>query len=116
MPLDYIGTQVQAGAAPSVGTWTNYIVQRVTEGEKEIDLEDIFDADGALVTRLIFRRHAKLTVEAVCKQAAAPATDFPQGDMATLTGLTAFYVDRCSIAESKGATTVSVELTNIGIT
>lgn len=114
--LDSIGTGIQSGAAPSTGTWTNYIVQSVTEGNKNVEIEDVFDADGALVTRLVFLRHAKLSITAVCKTAATPATDFPVGDMSALTGLTAFYVDGLSVNKVKGATQITVELTNIGIT
>ena len=67
-------------------------------------------------TRLVFLRHARLEVEAVCKTAAAPATDFPEGDMCVLTGATAFYVESARVTETKGATKVSVTLVNIGIT
>lgn len=114
--LDTIGTGVISGAAPSVGTWTNYIVQSVTEGDKDVEIEDIDDADGALATRLIMKRHAKLHVEAVCKSAATPTTDFPKGAMCALTGLTAYYVDDIKVNETKGATRISVDLSLIGIT
>ena len=114
--LDSIGTGVISGAVPSVGTWTNYIVQSVTEADKDVEIEDIDDADGALVTRLIFKRHAKLHIEAVCKTAATPVTDFPKGDMCALTGLTAYYVDDIKVTETKGANRISVDLTLIGIT
>jgi len=114
--LDTIGTGVQSGATPSVGTFTNYIVQRVTEGDKDVEIEDIDDEDGKLAARLIFKRHAKLHLELVCKTSAAPATDFPKGNMCAITDLTAYYVDDAKIEKVKGATRVSADLSLIGIT
>lgn len=111
--LDIIGTTVTTGASSQGATLTNYIVQRSTSGEKEVEHEDITDADGATVTRIIFNRHAKLHLELICKTAAAPATDFPEGDMCTVTGLTTYYVDKAPIETYKGAQKVTVDLTAI---
>lgn len=114
--LDSIGTGVKTGATPSVGTWTNYIIQRIRTGKVVYEGEDIDNSDGALITRLIFKRHPIITVEAVCKTAATPLTDFPEKDMCALTGASAYWVESCDVGEAKGATTVAVELHLIGIT
>lgn len=116
MALDYIGTQLKTGASETVGTWTNYILQSVTANGKNVEIEDVDDADGALATRIIFKRHPKIVVEAVCKNAADPSTDFPEGDMCALTGLTAYYVESAPVTKVKGAWKVTATLVLIGIT
>ena len=120
--LDQIGTTLATGgqAAAGVGTFTNWIVERCTTGDGNVEIEDIDDEDGALFTRLIYKRHAKIILSLISKgsggTAAQAKTDFPIGNMATLTGLTAYYVDACSIESSKSAVRVNVTLSLIGIT
>lgn len=116
MALDYLGAELTTGAAPGAGTWTDYVVQRATINGKEVDFEDVFDAAGALATRIIFRRHDVLEVEAVLKSTAAPSTDFPPGDMCALADLTLWYVESAPVSKVKGANTVNVRLINLGIT
>jgi hypothetical protein len=118
--LDSIGTSLVVGGQSVIHgttvTLTSYIVESATDGGKEVDMEDINDADGALSTRLIFKRHAKVSLKLISKTGATPLVDFPQGDMSVHTGLTEFYVDSLSIENSKSAQRVTLELTDIGIT
>ena len=113
---DYIGTQLKTGATEATGTWTNYVLQSVTANGKNVEMEDVDNADGGLESRLIFKRHAKLVVEAVCKNAADPAADFPEGDMCALVGLTTYFVESAPVTRVKGAHKVTATLVLIGIT
>lgn len=114
--LDSLGTAPQNGASAQGGTWTNYIVVRSTSGKKEVRFKDVYDENGALVSRLIFGRYPIITLELIAKTAATPATDFPQGDICAITGLTAYYVEDCEIATDEGETKVTVTLKSLGIT
>lgn len=113
--LDSIGTAPSNGASSQGGTLTNYIVESSSSGSGEVDFEDVFNADGAIVSRLIFNRDPIINLVLIAKNAAAPSTDFPAGDICAVTGLTSYYVESCDIATSKGATRVTVTLKNIGI-
>jgi hypothetical protein len=120
--LDTIGTTLATGGQVSagVGTFTNWTVEKTTTGDVNVDSEDIEDEDGALTSRLIFKRHAKITLSLISKGASGTAaqakTDFPMGNMCTLTGLTSYFVESCSIENSKSAVRVSVTLILLGIT
>lgn len=117
--LDYLGTQLQSGASTQTYTTglANYIVESSTSGGKEIDFEDVFDANGLRATRLIFNRYPIINFVLIATTGATnPAADFPYGNMCTLTGMTSLYVESCEIATNKGATRVTVTLKNLGIT
>jgi len=107
-----LGTNLNTGAVVTELTLpnaANYIVQSVSENNREVDFEDVFDADGARVTRMIFNRNPSVTVNVVCKDGAAPETDFPPGTMVA----TDWFVESASIEKSKGAHTVAITLNKI---
>lgn len=114
--LDSLGTAPQNGASLQGATLTNYIVVSSTSGGKEVRFKDVFDANGALVSRLIFARYPIINMVLIAKTGATtPATDFPMGDICAITGLTTYYVENCEIATDEGETRVTVTLKNIGI-
>lgn len=96
-------------------TLTNYIVESDEVGGNDIDMEDVLDAAGARATRIIFKIDEKAKLSLICKTGATPATDFPEGGMCTVTGLTAWYVDSAPIVKTKSAQKVNVTLTNIHV-
>jgi hypothetical protein len=118
--LDSIGTSLlvdgQTVVFGSTITFTNYIVATATAGDTNVESEDIDDEDGALKTRLIFKRHAKATLNLICKSGATPLSDFPMGDMCTYGALTAYFVESLTIERSKSAQRATVTLINLGIT
>ena len=113
--LENLGTGVQNSAtvlAESVSTdLDNYIIESVTDGGKEVDFEDVMDASGARVARLIFNRQKTFSMVLQCKTSATPLTDFPMGDTCALTTLTSYFVDDMSIQLVKGVRKVTVKLT-----
>jgi hypothetical protein len=118
--VDSMGTtllvQNQAVMHGSTITFSSYLVATSTDGGKNVDFDDIDDANGATAARLIFKRQKKFSFELICRADAAPTTDFPEGDMCALSGLTACYVDSAKVSKSKSAAKVAVELTDLGIT
>jgi len=118
--LDSIGTSLKVNDQAVINgvtiTFSSYQIQTSQDGSADVDSEDVDAANGARVTRLIFKRDAKATLELICNNDAVPRTDFPIGDMATLTGLTGYFVADCRIAKARGASKASVDLVNIGIT
>jgi hypothetical protein len=117
---DQIGTDLAVGATTTLTlpNATNYTVVSCSEGDKQIDFEDVVDADGKLMTRLVFNRFAKLTLELICKSAAAPATDFVTGSVTSLgtTPNDKWYIDSAVITKTKSATKVTVTATLLGLT
>ena len=111
--VSQIGTTLSVGAGTITGS---YIVESREVNGFDVASEDIDNEDGALVTRLIFKRHAKITLNLICISGAAPATDFPEGQIAAHTDFTDYYVDSAKSTKSKGAERVVVNLTNIGVT
>ena len=118
--LDSIGESLLVGSQAIIHgvtvTFSSYIVSTATDGGKNVEMEDIDNADGTLSTRLIYKRQPKVSLELICEDDANPLADFPEGDMSVLTGLTAYFVDSAKVSKSKSAAKVSLELTNIGIT
>jgi hypothetical protein len=112
--LAQIGTTLIVGGQSAI---TNYIVESETTGSKEVAMEDIDTADGALSTRLIFKRLPTVDLSLISKASAAPATDFPQGDKAGTNAGTysGWYVDSLSVVKTKSAEKSSVKLTSLGI-
>jgi hypothetical protein len=116
---DQIGTDLSVGATCTltIPNATKYIVVSCTEGGKQVDLEDIVDPDGKLITRLVFNRFAKITIELICKSTAEPATDFVEGSVTSF-GVAPndkWYIDSAPIVKTKSATKVTVGMTNIGL-
>lgn len=120
--LDQIGTTLTVGGQVSagLGTFTNWIVEKTTTGDKNVDFEDIEDEDGVLFSRLVYKRHPKITLSLISKgtggTAAQAASDFPAGNICAITGLTSYYCDSVSIESSKSAVRVNVTLVALGIT
>lgn len=118
--LDSIGTSLKVNDQAVINgvtvTFSSYQVQTSQDGSADVDMEDIDNSAGARVTRLIFKRDARATLELICNNDANPRGDFPIGDMAVHAGLTGYFVADCRIAKSRSASRVSVDLVNIGIT
>lgn len=116
--LAQIGATLITGGQTTVNgtsvTFTNYIVERATDGTKDMESEDIQNEDGLWVTRLIFKRDKTAVLNLICKNSATPTTDFPDKAMCAYTGLTTYFVDECSVEKSKSAQRVSVKLTLLG--
>ena len=111
--VDQIGTTLIVGAGTISG---NYIVESQTDGNFDVSFVDVDDEDGALVTRIILKRHKKVHLELICKTGAAPETDFIEGQIAAATDFTNYYVEAATISKSPEAQKVSVDLVNIGVT
>lgn len=113
--VDSMGTSLIVGGQT---VFTNYFTENETTGGAEVDSEDINNNDGALATRLIFKRLPTVDLSLICKASAAPATDFPQGDLAPSTAGTysGWYVDSLAVNKTKSATKVSVKLTSLSLT
>ena len=111
--LDQIGTTLATGAETISGS---YIVTSRDVNDKDIDMEDIDDENGARKTRLIKKRDEKVTLDLILLEGADPASDFPVGEIATHADFTDFYVDSAPLTKAATAHRVRVTLTNIGIT
>ena len=111
--LDQIGTTLDTGAETITGS---YIVASRDINQKDVAFEDIDDENGALKTRLITKRHAKISLDLICISGADPATDFPVGDIAAHTDFTSYYVDSATLTKAGTAWRVRVEMTALGIT
>jgi hypothetical protein len=113
MPATQNGTDMTLGAAVAGLTLvnaSNYILETVVEGDKNLDTEDVFDENGALITRIIFNAHAKVDVTMLCKANAAPTTDYVPGSHVANT----WYVESCTVTKTKSPHRVQVSLVNIG--
>lgn len=112
MAATIIGTTVAIAAS----TVTGYIVQDYSTGGSDVDFEDVYDEDGARVTRIVFQIDGKLNLDLITTTG-TPETDFPEGGMCTVAtpDLGSFFVDSCVVSETKGAERVQVSMTNIGI-
>lgn len=113
MAATQLGTSLVVGATVSLLTIPNagsYYVQSVTEGKREVDFEDTFDANGVRVSRTIFQKARVITMTLVGKTVtAAPLTDFPEGTM--LGGAnTAWFVASAPVTKTKSPHVVEVEL------
>lgn len=107
----------QLGATLIIGgqvTVSGYIVEQDTSGGNEIDSEDINDADGKKTSRLIYGIYPKRNLTLIAKTGATPATTFPEGAKCTDAGLSNFFVDSAPIVETKSATKVTVQMTDLG--
>ena len=106
------GTGLFLGAGTITGS---YVVQTRGDGDKMIDMEDFFNQDGALITRVVYNSFIKITLDALCITGALPETDFAMGAMAVHTDFTLYWVNSLNISRSKGAKRITVELEKIGI-
>jgi hypothetical protein len=94
-------------------TLTGYIVEQDNRGGTNIDFEDIMDHLGAFHTRIVFEKRMKKIDLTLLVLAGTPATEFPEGAMCTLTGLTDYFVDSAVISNTKSARRVTVSLTRL---
>ena len=113
MSATQIGTTLQVGVGATI---TNYIVERIETGDKEVNMKDVKDEDGVLATRIVKQTMAKIRLTLISKSAADPAADWPKGGMSTVSGYTDYFVDNMTIENTEDEERVTVELTNIGIT
>lgn len=113
MAATQLGTALEAGVGT---TLTDYIIVSIQTGGGDVHMEDIRDEDGKLATRIIMQKMAKIKLELIAKDGADPETDFPEKDIATASGYTNYFVDSCTVSRTEGATKVSVDLIDIGIT
>jgi len=115
--VDQIGQSLLVGAGTiSAGSGSGvYIVESRTDSGYDVQFDDIDDQDGALVTRIILKRHEKIHLDLICGLAAAPATDFPEGSICAHTDFSTWYVEAAPVTLTASAQRVSVDLTNLGI-
>ena len=111
--VNQIGETLAVGAETITGS---YIVESREVDGYDVDFEDINNEDGALNTRLIFKRHQKLRLSLINIDGAAPETDFVEGQIATHADFTDYFVDSAKTTKSKSAHRTEVELTILGVT
>jgi len=108
---DFFGEELNTNEQVAVA---GYIVESDEVGDAEVDSEDVMGENGVRVNRLIYKRLAKRNLSLIVTTG-TPKTQFVVGTIATILGTT-WYVDSCTISETKSATRVQVTVTNIGIT
>ena len=111
MAATQYGVALEVGVGQTLG---DYIIEDIGEGNKDVKNEDIFDEDGARVTRIVMQLDDKTDLSLIGKSGADPETDFPVGAPCVVTGFTSFFVDDMTFTRSESAMRVSVSLTNIG--
>jgi hypothetical protein len=92
---------------------TGYIVEADNRGGRDIDFEDIMDATGAFHTRIVFEKRMERINLSLLVTTGTVTTDFPEGALCTLTGLTTYFVDSATVSNTKSAKRVDVQLTKI---
>lgn len=108
--------KIPSASALTIGgqaSLTGYIVDTDSRGNTEIQFEDIYDAAGAFHTRIVFEKRMLKVALTLLVTTGTPATDFPEGAMCTVTGLTDYFVDSAPVSETKSATRVEVQLTRL---
>jgi len=94
-------------------TLTGYIVESDSRGGTDIDFEDIQDATGAFHTRIVFEKRMLRINLSLLVTTGNPATDFPEGALCTVSGLTDYFVDSAPVSKTKSASRVEVQLTKL---
>jgi len=93
-------------------TITGYInASQEGPGSANISSEDVENADGKVVSRLIFQVQPKLSLDLICTT--GTLTEFVEGAMCTATGYTAYYVESCAVTLVKGAKHAKIAMTSI---
>lgn len=110
MTVANLGTAVGSGGQLDL---TGYIVVRYTAGGKEVRMDEIEDATGALISLLVYQKIPLIELELQCKEGATPTTDFPVGAMCTVSGLTDYFVVSAPVVYTKGIPTVTVSLRGV---
>jgi hypothetical protein len=114
MAATQFGTGLSLGAAlgvPSLASLADYIIESATEGGADVDAETVPDADGAIVTNVVYQIDEKVSLTLICLAAATPLVDFVPGTNISTT----WHVDSAPITKTKSPWRVQVELTNIGV-
>ena len=112
MAATVTGTDTNEGGQPAVA---GYIVADSTLGGADVDMEDVEDALGARVSRIVYKTDGKISLNLIVTTGTV-ATDFPEGALCTVTGFTEYWVDSAVQSYSKGSTRAAVSMTDIGIT
>jgi len=104
---------VQIGTSLNIGGQTARTGFIVLEEESDVDvrMEEVEDADGHVVTLLVYEKHPTLTLTLL----ATGTTDFsafPKGAMCTFDGLTSYFVQECREVKSKAARKATITLIN----
>ena len=113
MAATQIGTDLIVGVGT---TMTSYVVVSRKLGDAEVNMSDILDENGVLITRIVKQTMVKQSCELIAKSGAAPATDFVKGAICTVAPFGSYYIDDVSIDYTDDALKVSVSGTLIGIT
>ena len=112
-PSGQTAPQVGAVIQTAAVMLTNYIVESCSDGNNDIDSEDMMDSYGLRLARLIFNRTPKITATLQVLTGATPLTDFPKGKMvptATSSALATYYVSDATVSSVKGVRKLNVTL------
>lgn len=112
MAATVLGQNLTVGATSTVGTWTDYYLESVTQGDKQVDFEDVFDEDGKRASRVVYSKLPKLEVTAIVKDGIDPAAVFIPG---TLISGTTFMVTSAPVTVSKSPWRVTVSAVDYGL-
>lgn len=114
MAASQIGTDVKVGATltspASIGG--SYIIESVVDTNKQVDSEDVFDADGALVDRVVYSKLPVVEITAICPSGADPVADFVPG---TLISGTTFFITSAPVTKSKSPWRVTINAVDYGL-
>lgn len=110
MAATQIGTTLLLGVGSTLGS---YIIAQITNNEANIVSEEVEDENGALATHITYRNEPVIGFELICKSDATPATDFPIGALATLSGYGSYLVENATVTATKSPRRVSVRLRQI---
>lgn len=113
MATTQIGSDLNIGVGQTMGS---YIVESLGNNDDIVKTKDIFDEDGALITRLVFFKHDVVTLVLISLSGAAPATDFPKAGISAVAPLSDYYIDSVSTDRDEGEERTTVTGHLIGIT
>jgi hypothetical protein len=116
MATTQIGADACIGASyAGLPNAADYLVQKVVINDKEIDMEDFFDANGARDLRLVYNAFAKVQFTLICKAGAAPLTDYPAQTVITVDSVATWFVESAPVTKTKSPWVVEVSLINYGL-
>ena len=114
MAATEFGTNLEVGAGTppiTLPNAANYIVESY-EVNGTVDMEVTNDADGAPYHINVYNKFPTCTLNLICLAAAAPTTDFPEGQLIN----TNWYIDSAPVVKTKSPHRVTLQVTQIGIT
>lgn len=112
MAATQIGADMLVGATSTVSFGANYIVESCTQGDKQVDMEDVFDAEGALSDRIVYSKLNKISATLICKNGANPIVDFVPG---TVVSGTTYMITSAPVTKTKSPWRVTVEAVDYGL-